>query len=216
MKINGSDNIDEWSDDGVQVSGCDDNVAWNWRYKWIKLTLIVGSHDRRNLQLFPKMYYYGSPTHKSETTLPLKTTARMLKTTISRNRWSIFHQSCTLMSLHLFSLTAPRRVANICDSVEKIENRAERLHTSETFWNHLCQKRAYCEMSRATQILRLVPRERRQIVLSFAYIFKIMLRLLWPHETVLQTSATDIQNRKVANYFSDGVVSGPTNPHSRM
>ena len=27
MKICGSDNVDEWSDDGVQVSGCDDNVA---------------------------------------------------------------------------------------------------------------------------------------------------------------------------------------------
>ena len=30
----------------------------------------VGSHDRRSLQLFPKMYYYLSP--RSETTLPLK------------------------------------------------------------------------------------------------------------------------------------------------
>ena len=43
------------------------------------------------------------------------------------------------------------------------------------------------------------------------YIFKIMSRSLWPHETVLQTSATNIQNRKVANYFLVGVVvSGPT------
>ena len=25
-------------------------------------TIIVGSHDRRILQLFPKMYYYGSST----------------------------------------------------------------------------------------------------------------------------------------------------------
>ena len=66
------------------------------------------------------------------------------------------------MSLHLFRLTTLRRVANICDSVKKIENRAERLHTSETFRSHLCQKRAYCEISRATQILRLVPRERKE------------------------------------------------------
>ena len=35
-------------------------------------TVIVGSHDRRSLQLFPKMYYYASPTLRSETTLPLK------------------------------------------------------------------------------------------------------------------------------------------------
>ena len=33
----------------------------------------------------------------------------------------------------LFSLTTPRRVANVCDSVRMIENRAERLHTSATF-----------------------------------------------------------------------------------
>ena len=33
----------------------------------------------------------------------------------------------------LFSLTTPRRVSNFCDSVKKIENRAERLHTSATF-----------------------------------------------------------------------------------
>ena len=32
----------------------------------------VGSHDRRSLQLLPKMYYYASPTLRSETTLMLK------------------------------------------------------------------------------------------------------------------------------------------------
>jgi len=38
-----------------------------------------------------------------------------------------------------------------------------------------------------------------------------MLRLLSLHETVLQTSVTNTQNRKFANYFSDGVVVlGPT------
>ena len=35
------------------------------------------------------------------------------------------------MSLHLFSLTTPRRVANICDSVEKIESNVT-LTTRET------------------------------------------------------------------------------------
>ena len=33
---------------------------------------MVGSHDRRCLQLSPKMYYYASPTLRSEPTLPLK------------------------------------------------------------------------------------------------------------------------------------------------
>ena len=57
----------------------------------------------------------------------------------------------------------------------------------------------------------MVPRERRKIVLSVLYILKIMLRLLSLHETVLQTSVTNTQNRKVENYFSDGVVVlGPT------
>ena len=34
--------------------------------------LMVDSHDRRSLQLPPKMYYYASPTLRSETMLPLK------------------------------------------------------------------------------------------------------------------------------------------------
>ena len=38
----------------------------------MKLTLIVGSHDRRSWHFPPKMYYYVSPTLRSETTLPLK------------------------------------------------------------------------------------------------------------------------------------------------
>ena len=52
----------------------------------------------------------------------------------------------------------------------------------------------------------VVTRERRKIVLSVPYILKIMSRLLWLLETMLQTSATNIQNRRVANYFLDGVV----------
>ena len=93
----------------------------------------------------------------------------------------------------LFSLTTPRRVSNFCDSVKEIENRAEKLHTYATFWSHLCQKLAYCKNSRARKMSRVVPRERRKIVLSVPYILKIMSRLLWPHGTVLQTSATNIQ-----------------------
>ena len=51
-------------------------------------------------------------------------------------------------------------------------------------------------------------RERRKIVLSVPYILTILSR---SHKTLLQTSVTNIQNRKVANYFLDGVtVSGPT------
>jgi len=38
------------------------------------------------------------------------------------------------------------------------------------------------------------------------YSLKITLYWLSPQETVLQTSATNIPNQKVANYFSDGVV----------
>ena len=39
-------------------------------HEWARL--MVGSHDRRSLQLFPKMYYYASSTRRSETTLPLE------------------------------------------------------------------------------------------------------------------------------------------------
>ncbi len=42
-------------------------------------SLMVGSHDRRSLQLFPKMYYYASPTLRSETTLPLKNHSTYVK-----------------------------------------------------------------------------------------------------------------------------------------
>ena len=96
------------------------------------------------------------------------------------------------MSCHyiLFSLTTPQRVANFCDRVKKIENRAEKLHTSATFWSHLCQKLAYCKTSRARKISKVVPCKRRKIVLSVPYILKIMSRLLGPHGTVLQNSAT--------------------------
>ena len=52
---------------------------------------------------------------------------------------------------------------------------------------------------------------KEESVLSVPYILKIMSRLLWPHETLLQTSVTNIQNQKVADVFSDGViVSGHT------
>ena len=57
----------------------------------------------------------------------------------------------------------------------------------------------------------MVPHERKKIVLSVPYVLKIMSRLLWSHETVLQISATNIQNQKVAAHFSDSAaVLGPT------
>ena len=84
----------------MEVSGCDDDAACNWRQRWIKLTLIVGSHDRRSLQLYPKMYYYASPTPRSKTKLPLKKQKQKQQ-----------------------------------QQQKKIKNRAERLHTSATFWN---------------------------------------------------------------------------------
>ena len=42
-----------------------------WMHK-CHVIVMVGSHDRRSLQLSSKMYYYASPTLRSETTLPLK------------------------------------------------------------------------------------------------------------------------------------------------
>ena len=74
----------------------------------------------------------------------------------------------------LFSLTTPRRVSNFCNSIKKIDNWAEKLHTYATFWSHLCQKLAYCKKSRAQEILRVVPRERKKIVLSVPYVLKIV------------------------------------------
>ena len=107
----------------------------------------------------------------------------------------------------LFSLTTtPRRVSNFCNSVKKFENRAKKLHTSATFWIHLCQKLAYCKTARARIISIVVPRETRMTALFVSYIRKFRLRLVWPHETVLQTSATDSEIRKVENYVYHRVL----------
>ena len=47
---------------------------------WIaQCTVMLGSHDRRSQQLFPKMYYYASPTVRWETTLPLKNHSMYVK-----------------------------------------------------------------------------------------------------------------------------------------
>ena len=62
--------------------------------------------------------------------------------------------------------------------VVKFQTRPQKLHTYATFSSHLCQKLAYCKKSRAQKISRVVPRERRKIVLSVPYILKIMSRLL--------------------------------------
>ena len=64
------------------------------------------------------------------------------------------------------------------DDVVKSQTRLQKLHTSATFSSHLCQKLDYCLKSRAQKISRVVPRERRKIVLSVPYILKIMSRLL--------------------------------------
>ena len=59
------------------------------------------------------------------------TTALTLKTTTPCNRWMIF-LSIPYPHFILFSLVIPRRVANFCDSVNKILNRAKKLHTYAT------------------------------------------------------------------------------------
>ena len=73
----------------------------------------MGSHDSRGLQLYPKMYYYSSPTLRSETTLPLKNSK---KTKTKQTK---------------------KQTKNVCDSVKTIENRAERLHNSANLLKRL-------------------------------------------------------------------------------
>ena len=50
----------------------------------------MGSHDRKSLQLFHKIYYYPSPTLRSETTWPLKNQSTYVRNNHTRNRWKIF------------------------------------------------------------------------------------------------------------------------------
>ena len=40
--------------------------------RYTRVTVIVGSHGRRSLQLFPRIYYHASSTLRSKTNLPLK------------------------------------------------------------------------------------------------------------------------------------------------
>ena len=140
------------------------------------------------------------------------TACKMLKTTTPHNRWKIFSispvPSCRYICLVWQHHHVLQTSATACKRLIIGPKGSILLKHFET----TCVRNVLIvKISRATQILRLVPRDRRKIDLSVLYIFIIMLRLLWPHETVLQTSATDIQNRKGANYFSDSVVvSGPT------
>ena len=48
---------------------------------------------------------------------------------------------------------------------------------------------------------RVVPRERRKIVLSVPYILKIMSCSLWPQETVLETSRQTSKIEKLQTTF---------------
>jgi len=76
------------------------------------------------------MYYYASPTLRSETILPLKREKekekRKQKKTKKKNKQNK-NEEKKEKKKHT------RHFANISDSVKKIENPAERLHTSETF-----------------------------------------------------------------------------------
>ena len=65
-------------------------------------------------------------------------------------------------------------------------------------------------LEHAQNILRVVPRERRKIVLSVPYILKIMSRSLSTRNRVANF-CDKYPKSKIANYFLDGVfVSGPT------
>ena len=66
-----------------------------------------------------------------------KNTARMLKTTTPCNRWKIF---LLVLDPHIitFSLVWQHHEKKNMNTIKKIENRAEKLHTSATFWSHLC------------------------------------------------------------------------------
>ena len=121
-----------------------------------KLTLIVRLHDRRSLQLFPKMYYYASTNLRSETTLQLKNHSTYVKNNHTRMDETCFighvpscHYVCLVWQHHDVLQTS-------AIALKRLRIGPKGAHFWN-FWNHLCQKRAYCEISRATKKIRLVP-----------------------------------------------------------
>ena len=100
-------------------------------------SLILGSHNRRSLQLFPKMYYSASPaltlSLRSETMLLLENTAHMLETTTPCNRWKLF------LSLHFCLVWQHHEVLQTSVTASKtFRIGAQKLHSSATYWSHLC------------------------------------------------------------------------------
>ena len=67
------------------------------------------------------------------------------------------------------------------DGLVTFQTQLQKLHTSATFCRHLRQ---------TLKIKRMVPPERWKILL---YLVEIILSFIWPHQTVLQTSATNSQ-----------------------
>ena len=52
----------------------------------------------------------------------------------------------------------------------------------------------------------MVPPERWKILLCVSYLVQIILSLIWPHQTVLQTSVTNSQFWEVAKFSTEGII----------
>ena len=92
------------------------------------------------------------------------------------------------------------------DNIVKFQTLRQKLHTSATFCRHLLQKLDYCQITRALKIKWMVPPERWKILLSVTYLVQIILFLIWPHKTVLQTSSTNSQFWEVAKFSTEGTI----------
>ena len=92
------------------------------------------------------------------------------------------------------------------DSVVKFQNQLQKLHTSATSCCHLLQKLDYCLITRALKIKWMIPPKRWNIFIYVSCLVQIILILIWPHPTVLQTSATNSQFWEVAKFSTETTV----------
>ena len=142
----------------------------------------MGSHDHRSLQLFLKMYYYASPTLRSEMTVSLKKSQHICwKQPHHVTDERFFCQSCTLISLHFvkFDTTTCCKLLvwqhHFCDRVKKIQGPKSckflQLFEATCVRNLLVVKNLEQEKFKEYTW-------KKKIVLSVPYIWKIMLHYL--------------------------------------
>ena len=108
----------------------------------------------------------------------------MLKTTTPCNRWKIFLSIPYLHVITFYLVWQHHDVFQTSATASKrLRIEPKSCILMQLFEATYVRNLPIVKKSRARKISRVVPRERRKIVLAVPYILKIMSRSLWPHVT---------------------------------